>query len=228
MRVATCFCIPADRDYHRGMTTSFTRNAVALVFAGAIVFSAAWSGIASAAEAPCATLQATSIPTEPGITGVSDQAKLLTIRLEADCDASATVRSITLVYQGGGESKKVKGLTAMLKDGAVVTYSATIDAASMTATLKFRTPLVIAAHTKADLTIVGTFDTSNGFGYHSVILELPTDIVSDNSEVTGSFPLTGPMVIVPGSSVRSCFAATIGLKGQAERMKARRACRTSR
>ncbi len=112
------------------------------------------------------------------------------IDLTASSD-DVVLENLTVLHEGFGASEDFSGVYAVV-DGARVTRKRTIDTQSYTATIRFTTPLVIAAGKTVTLQIAGDLTTSaTTSSEHSLTVELPTDIVSNAKSVTGNFPLKG-------------------------------------
>ncbi len=101
------------------------------------------------------------------------------------------LENLTVLHEGFGNAVDFSGIYAVV-DGARVTRKRTIDTQSYTATIRFTTPLRIAAGKTVTLNITGDLTTSaTTASEHSLTVELPTDIVSNAKSVTGNFPLKG-------------------------------------
>ncbi len=112
------------------------------------------------------------------------------IDLTATSD-DVVLENLVVLHEGFGDSADFSGVYAVV-DGARVTRKRTIDAQSYTATIRFTTPLRIAAGKTVTLQIAGDLTTSaTTASEHALTVELPTDITSNAKSTTGNFPLKG-------------------------------------
>ena len=121
------------------------------------------------------------------------------VDLTATGDA-VTLENVTILHEGFGQSSDFSGVYAVV-DGARVTRKRTIDSQSYTSTLRFTTPLTIAAGKTVTLQIAGDLTTSaTASAEHTLSVELPTDIISNAKSVKGNFPLKGKVFRVAAVS----------------------------
>ncbi len=112
------------------------------------------------------------------------------IDLTATSD-DVVLENLVVLHEGFGDAADFSGIYAVV-DGARVTRKRTIDTQSYTATIRFTTPLKIAAGKTVTLQIAGDLTTSaTTASEHSLTVELPTDITSNAKSTTGNFPLKG-------------------------------------
>ncbi|MBT6730903.1 hypothetical protein HOA73_03010 [Candidatus Peregrinibacteria bacterium] len=116
---------------------------------------------------------------------------LLSTDLTASCTDSVTVENLTILHEGFGSNADIQGVYAAI-NGARVTRKRTIDSEDQTADLRFSSPLVVDPCETVTIDVVGDFvSTATVSGEHNLVVELPSDIVSNAREVAGNFPVRG-------------------------------------
>jgi len=162
-----------------------------------------------------------SIP--PGKKG----AKILSLNIGARCDGDRTVEQMILAYESPGQSREFPIIYASV-NGRVVTNKSVIDVQDLTVVLNFKTPLHIQACRIVQVDILGDFPLSAAHGSrHSLMLALPSDVVSDATSLIGRFPFRSNVFTVRADIFDrySCYRNAQILTTSALRRQARAACR---
>lgn len=116
---------------------------------------------------------------------------MVSVDLSASCEDDVTLNDITLLHKGFGEETDITGLYAAV-DGARVTRKRTIDSQAQTAEIRFSKPLVVPACETVTLDVMADFSTTAAaYAEHAISIELATDVESNATAVTGTFPLSG-------------------------------------
>lgn len=122
-----------------------------------------------------------------GAVGVS----MLSLDLTASCEDSVTIEDLTVLHEGFGSTTDLTGLYAVV-DGQRVTRKRTVDSKDQSATLHFSSPLTVAACKSVTLDLVADLSTTATVSAeHNLVVELPSDVVSNAKQVKGNFPLKG-------------------------------------
>lgn len=118
---------------------------------------------------------------------------MLAVDVTASCEDSVLIENLTVLHEGFGFSSDISGLYAAV-DGARVSRKRAIDAEDQTADLRFSSPLVIDPCETVTIDIVADFTTSLTAGSeHNLVVELPSDVVSNALDTSGNFPVRGSM-----------------------------------
>lgn len=116
---------------------------------------------------------------------------MLTLDLAASCDDSVQLEDITILHEGFGASSDIDGVYAAV-NGARVSRKRTIDSKDQSASVHFKTPLVIPACKSVTLDLVADISsTATISSEHNLVVELPSDLVSNAKQVKGNFPVRG-------------------------------------
>ncbi len=122
-----------------------------------------------------------------GAIGVS----MLSVDLTASCEDSVVIEDLTVLHEGFGATSDITGVYAVV-DGARVSRKRTIDSKDQSATLHFSSPLTVAACKSVTLDLVADMSTTATVSAeHNLVVELPSDVVSNAKQVKGNFPLKG-------------------------------------
>lgn len=113
------------------------------------------------------------------------------IDLTASCEDSVSIETLTVLHEGFGDETDISGVYASI-DGARVSRKRTIDSEDQTSDLRFSSPLVIDPCETVTVDLVADFTTAaDTSAEHNLVVELPSDVVSNAKDVTGDFPLRG-------------------------------------
>lgn len=120
----------------------------------------------------------------------------LELTFAAPCGSDATVRQVTLVHDGLGESSDINRVYAT--DGRKrLSRSRTIQDSDHTVVIRFAPLLTVKACSSRTVTIVADISAdASPSGEHRLSVELPSDIVADGFEVKLSAAPTKPTAVV--------------------------------
>ncbi|TSC57851.1 MAG: hypothetical protein Greene041619_926 [Candidatus Peregrinibacteria bacterium Greene0416_19] len=122
-----------------------------------------------------------------GAVGVS----MLTLDLTASCDDKVVVEDFTILHEGFGASTDIDGVYAAV-NGSRISRKRTIDSKDQSATVHLTTPLAVAACKTVTVDLMADISTTaTTAAEHNLVIELPSDIIGNAKQVTGSFPLKG-------------------------------------
>ncbi|TSC58282.1 MAG: hypothetical protein Greene041619_713 [Candidatus Peregrinibacteria bacterium Greene0416_19] len=153
------------------------------------------------------------------------QVPVLTLRLTADCARDADIDWITVVHEGTGDVRDIKGVAAIVVDGKAST-SSPVDPRDRTATLHFNdSPLRIPKCQAETVVISANFPVQpTKTGTHAFMVELPSDILGET--VVGDFPLRGGTYVLAGRWTKTaCLREAWRITKAQDRRQALRACR---
>ena len=124
------------------------------------------------------------------------------------------------------EQNDVKGVHVIVASGGKnLAKSVTFDPTNLTATVTFNQPLSIAACQKKTIDVLADFDGATPNTSHTFMIELQSDIQSDNADIAGSFPLKSNTVTISAQKPMSCMQSAMKGSTAKERSTMRRACR---
>ena len=184
-----------------------------------------------AMPAPCMPLRV-YLETSPDVAGGGSvkngsPVKMLSLMLKAGCPAGVTIRSITFVHEGSGDTKDISGVYVRL-NGKVISGTSVIDPVSQTVTVRFTPAFVITGNTMPEIEVMADFSKA-GAGTHSLMVEFGTDIIVEGTgELEGSFPMRGASFQIGGWNFMMCYRQALALPTAFARHDARRACRDVR
>ncbi len=155
---------------------------------------------------------------------------MMPLRFRASCGAVSTVKSITLVHEGDGDTSDIAGLT-LVSGGQSLSNTAVINPRSRTATLTFSPALTIASCGTVQMDVIADVSpTASVGGMHGFLLEFQTDVLGDDTDAGGLFPLRGRSFQVngPPHTGRECLRQAHDLTAARARIAARAECRKQR
>jgi hypothetical protein len=149
--------------------------------------------------------------------------------IEASCDADRTLNQITFVLNGTKDPQRLPRLSGGVDGQEAMSPLPAIDPKTLTTTLRFKEPVVIKACKSAHIFIYADIPANAKLSTrYELMVEFPSDILSDATSIFGNFPVKGRTLRVINAPVdfAACIREARALQSMKERSQARAQCRS--